>query len=144
MRRPTRETRRPKLCESPEAPCGELMPKVSSGAGDGALALQPVRDAIDTGELTALAASPPLLQLPVAVKRDMPDKLRASLQSALVDLKKTKPGRQILASAMMTGMGKAEDNDYDPHRRMASAVFEADRTASRPPVESPEPVSPTR
>lgn len=116
----------------------------AAGAGDGVLALQPVRDAIDTGELTALAASPPLLQLPVAVKRDIPAKLRASIQSALVDLQKSKAGREILASAMMTGMGKAEDSDYDPHRRMASAVFEADRAASRPSVEGPEPVSPTR
>ena len=116
----------------------------AAGAGDGALALQPVRDAIDTGELRALAASPPLLQLPVAVKRDMPEKLRASIQLALVDLMKSEAGKQILASAMMTGMGTAEDGDYDPHRRMVSAVLGADGAAIRPWAEGPEPLSPTR
>lgn len=109
------------------------------GAGDGVLALQPVKEAIDTSELTALAASAPLLQLPVAVKRDVPAKLRVSIQTALVDLKKSEAGRKILAAALMTGMGKAEDNDYDPHRRMVSAVFGPDGV---PPVEGHEAVSP--
>ena len=104
----------------------------AAGAGDGALALQPIKDAIDTGELTALATSPALLQLPVAVRRDMPARLRASIQLALVDLENSEAGRQILAAAMMTGMGKAEDSDYDPHRKMANAVFEADGAASKP------------
>ena len=106
----------------------------AAGAGDGVLALQPVRDAIDTTELTALAASPPLLQLPVAVKRELPAQLRLSIQSTLVNLETSEAGRQILASAMMTGMGRAEDSDYDPHRRMSSAVFEADGAASKPSV----------
>jgi phosphonate transport system substrate-binding protein len=95
----------------------------AAGAGDGVLDLPEVRNAINTDELTALAVSAPLLQLPVAVKHAMPAKLRASIQSILVDLKNSEAGRQVLKSAIMTGMGKAGDTDYDPHRKMATAVF---------------------
>jgi phosphonate transport system substrate-binding protein len=94
----------------------------AAGAGDGVLELPVVRKAINTDELTALAVSAPLLQLPVAAKRDMPAKLRASIQSILVDLKNSEAGKQVLKSASMTGMGKAEDKDYDPHRKMVREV----------------------
>ncbi len=103
----------------------------AAGVGDGVPALRAVREAIDIAELTALAESPPLLQLPVAVRRDMPAALRASIQSALLDLEKSEAGRQALASALMTGMSKAEDRDYDAHRRVAAEVFESDRAASK-------------
>jgi len=95
----------------------------AAGAGDGVLELPVVRKAINTDELTALAVSAPLLQLPVAVKRAMPAKLRASIQSILVDLKSSEAGKQVLKSAIMTGMGKAEDRDYDPHRNIVRAVM---------------------
>jgi phosphonate transport system substrate-binding protein len=101
----------------------------AAGAGDGVLELPEIRNAVNTDELTALAVSAPLLQLPVAVKRDMPAKLRASIQSILVALKNSEAGRQVLRSAIMTGMGKAQDGDYDPHRKMAAAVFGAEDTA---------------
>src|SRR5262245_35526628 len=55
----------------------------AAGAGDGVLELQAVKDAVDTGDLTVLAVSTPLLQLPVAVRRDVPVKLRAAIQSIL-------------------------------------------------------------
>jgi len=103
----------------------------AAGAGDGVLELPEVRNAINTDELTALAVSAPLLQLPVAVKRDLPAKLRASIQSILVDLKNSEAGRQVLKSAIMTGMGKAGDRDYDPHREMAAAVFGPEGTAGQ-------------
>jgi phosphonate transport system substrate-binding protein len=53
----------------------------------------------------------------------MPPRLRASIQSILVDLKNSESGRQVLASAVLTGMGKAEDRDYDPHRKIVRAVM---------------------
>jgi len=98
----------------------------AAGAGEGVPALRAVRESIDINDVRVLASSVPLLQLPVAVKRDISTTLRASIQSALLDLKETEAGRQALASALMTGMGKAEDKDYDPHRRMAKYVFESD------------------
>jgi phosphonate transport system substrate-binding protein len=101
----------------------------AAGAGDGVLELPAIRNVIDTDELTALAVSEPLLQLPVAVKRGMPVKLRASIQSILVNLKSSEAGRQVLKSANLTGMGKAGDRDYDPHRKIATAVLGSEGTA---------------
>lgn len=94
-----------------------------AGAGDGVLDLPMVKKAINTDELVTLAVSAPLLQLPVAVKRAMHPKLRMSVQSTLVNLKNTEAGRQVLKSAVMTGMSTAEDKDYDPHRQIVRAVI---------------------
>ena len=102
----------------------------AAGAGDGVLDLPVVKKAINAEELSALAVSAPLLQLPVAVKRNMPPKLRASIQSILVNLSASQPGQQVLKSALLTGMGKAEDKDYDPHRKIVRAVLG--------PVEAPQ------
>jgi phosphonate transport system substrate-binding protein len=95
----------------------------AAGAGDGVLELPLVKKAIKTDELVTLAVSSPLLQLPVAVKRAMHPKLRMSIQSTLVNLKNTEAGRQVLKSAILTGMSKAEDKDYDPHRKIVHAVI---------------------
>lgn len=103
----------------------------AAGAGDGVLELPAVRNTINTDELTVLAVSVPLLQLPVAVKRGMPAKLRASIQSILVDLKSSEAGRRVLKSANLTGMGKAGDKDYDPHRKIATAVLGSEGAAGQ-------------
>lgn len=103
----------------------------AAGAGDGVLELPVVASAINTSELTALAVSEPLLQLPVAVKRDMPARLRAAIQGTLVGLKDSEAGQQVLKSAVMTGMGRAEDKDYDPHRKIVRAVMGPGEPARR-------------
>ena len=95
----------------------------AAGAGDGVLDLPQVKKAINADELMALAVSQPLLQLPVAVKHTMPARLRESVQSILVNLKNSESGKQVLKAAAMTGMGKAEDTDYDPHRKIVRAVM---------------------
>jgi len=95
----------------------------AAGAGDGVLDLPLVRKSINIDDLKVLAVSDPLLQLPMAVKRTMSAKLRISIQSILVNLKNSEAGNQVLKSAVMTGMGKAEDKDYDPHRKIVRAVM---------------------
>lgn len=95
----------------------------AAGGGDIVLDLPVVKNAINAQELRLLAATEPLLFLPWAVKRTMPAKLAESIQSILVDLKNSEAGKQVLKSAVMTGMGKAEDKDYDPHRKIARAVM---------------------
>jgi phosphonate transport system substrate-binding protein len=95
----------------------------AAGAGADVMDLPVVKSAINTDELTILAESAPLLQLPWAVKRDMPSNLRASIQSILVHLKNSDAGQQVLKAAVMTGMGKADDKDYDPHRKIVRAVI---------------------
>ena len=85
---------------------------------------QPViKDAIDTQEIRILASTEPLLFLPWALKSAMPARLAQSIQSALLDLKNSDAGRRVLKSAIMTSIEKAEDRDYDPHRKMITAVF---------------------
>lgn len=95
----------------------------AAAAGDVVLELAEVRSAMNTDELTALAVSAPLLQLPVAVRRDMPARLRTEIQAILTALEHNEAGRQVLKAAALTGMGKAEDRDYDPHRKIAVAVL---------------------
>ena len=94
----------------------------AAGSGDGAIEQPGLKSAINTDELAVLAVSEQLLHLPWAVKRTTPAKLRESIQSALVDLENSEAGKKILKSAVLTGIGKAEDKDYDPHRRMVRAV----------------------
>ncbi len=81
--------------------------------------------------MAVLAVSEKLLHLPWAVKRTMPAKLRDSIQSTLVNLENSEAGRKVLKSAVMTGIGKAEDKDYDPHRKMVRAVMGSAESAQR-------------
>jgi len=95
----------------------------AAGGGDILIDLPVVKNAINAQELTVLAVTEPLLFLPWAVKRSMPPKLRESIQTIMIGLGRSEAGREILTAAEATGMGKAEDKDYNPHRRMTSAVF---------------------
>ena len=101
----------------------------AAGGGDILIDLPVVKNAINTQELRLLAKTEPLLFLPWAVKRTMPAKLAESIQSVLLDLKNSDAGKQVLKSAIMTGMGNAGDRDYDPHRKMTTAVFGPGGTA---------------
>jgi len=94
----------------------------AAGSGDGAVEQPVLKSAINTDELNVLAVSEELLHLPWAVKRTMPVRLLESIRSALVDLESSEAGRQVLKSAVLTGIGKADDKDYDPHRNMVKAV----------------------
>lgn len=95
----------------------------AAGSGDGAIEQPVLKNAINTDELAILAVSEELLHLPWAVRRTMPAKLREAIQSALVDLENSEAGRKVLKSAVLTGIGKADDKDYDPHRKMVRAVM---------------------
>ncbi|MBC7780190.1 MAG: PhnD/SsuA/transferrin family substrate-binding protein [Proteobacteria bacterium] len=94
----------------------------AAGAGDAAIGQAAVKSAINTDELTVLAVSDQLLHLPWAVRRSMAAVLRESIQSVLLELEAGDAGRKVLQSAGLTGIGKAEDKDYDPHRKMVRAV----------------------
>ena len=95
----------------------------AAGGGDVLLNMPVIKNAINVQELRLLAVTEPLLFLPWAVKRTMPAKLGDSIQSILVDLGRNDTGKKVLKAAMITGMGKAADRDYDPHRKMTTAVF---------------------
>jgi len=99
----------------------------AAGGGDILIDLPVVRNAIDAQELRILAATEPLLFLPWAVKRSMPAKLRDSIQALMIGLENDEAGKNVLGAAKATGMGKAEDRDYNPHRKMTAAVFGHDK-----------------
>lgn len=95
----------------------------AAGGGDILIDLPVVKNAINTGELRILATTEPLLFLPWAVKRNMPAKLREQVQSVLTELGRTESGKGVLKAAKTTGIEKAEDKEYAPHRKMIEAVF---------------------
>ncbi len=95
----------------------------AAGGGDILIDLPVVRNAINTQELRILAMTEPLLFLPWAVKRSMPAKLRDSIASILQELDESDAGKSVLKAAKTTGIEKAEDNDYAPHRKMTDALF---------------------
>jgi phosphonate transport system substrate-binding protein len=101
----------------------------AGGGGDILIDLPVVKNAIDTQQIKLLAATEPLLFLPWAVKRSMPAKLAEAIQSNLIELGRTDAGRAVLKAAQTTGIQKAGDNDYEPHRRMINAVFGPEGTA---------------
>jgi len=119
------------IAVTPENAVVALYYKQADAAGGGEVVLdQPaVKNAINVQELRLLATTEPLLFLPWAVKRTMPATLAGSIQSILLDLKNSEAGKQVLKSAIMTGIGKAGDSDYQPHRLITTAVFGAEGNA---------------
>jgi phosphonate transport system substrate-binding protein len=107
------------LAVSPPNALIALHHKQAAAAGGGELLidLPVVKRAIDVRELRILAATEPVLFLPWAVKRSMPANLRESIQSLLVGMTNDEAGRRVLEAAVLTGMRKAEDRDYEPHIR---------------------------
>jgi phosphonate transport system substrate-binding protein len=95
----------------------------AAGSGDGVLDQPALKNAINTDDLTVIAVTEQLLHLPWAVNRAVPAPLRESIRSALVDLENSEAGKTVLKSAVLSGIGKAEDKDYDPHRKMVRAVL---------------------
>jgi phosphonate transport system substrate-binding protein len=95
----------------------------AAGSGDIVIEQPAIRNAIDSSQLTALAVSEQLLHLPWAVRRGMPAKQRESIRSTLVNLENSEEGRKDLRAALLSGIGKADDKDYEPHRRMVRAVL---------------------
>jgi phosphonate transport system substrate-binding protein len=103
----------------------------AAGGGDILVDLPVVKKAIDTQEIKLLASTEPLLFLPWAVKRTMPAKVSESIQTILVELTSNESGKSVLKTARTTGIGKANDKDYDPHRKMTHAVFGAEGGAKQ-------------
>ena len=101
----------------------------AAGGGDILHDLAAVKKVMNTDEVMILAATEPLLFLPWAVKRTMPQQLAESIQAILIDLGNSGPGKDALKAARTTGIRKAGDADYDPHRKMTHAVFGPDGIA---------------
>lgn len=97
----------------------------AAGSGDMVIDQPAIKNAINPEELTVLAVSEQVLHLPWAVRRTMPAQLREAIQAALVDLENSESGREVLKAALLSGIGKAQDRDYDAARKMVRAVLNA-------------------
>jgi phosphonate transport system substrate-binding protein len=95
----------------------------AAGSGDMVIGQPALRNAINADELTALAVSEQLLHLPWTVRRTMSVQQREAIQLALVNLENSDAGKNVLKAALLTGIGKADDRDYDPARKMVQAVM---------------------
>jgi len=93
----------------------------AAGAGDAVLGL--VAKQINIGEMKVLAKGEQYAQLPWAVKHSMDSSLKNRIQSILINLKNSDKGKRILKRAKLTGIVKATDKDFNPHRRIVQAVL---------------------
>jgi phosphonate transport system substrate-binding protein len=94
----------------------------AGGAGDVVIDLPMVKRSIRTEEIAIIARSEPIVQLPWAVKRDMPEQLAQRIQQLLTTLKDSEEGRAILKTANLTGLVPSEDRDYDHCREIIREV----------------------
>ena len=94
----------------------------AGGVGDVVVEFPGIREKIDTSQLTFLAISDPVAHLPWAVKQDLAPQTTRQIQAAMVRLKDSAEGREILNRAKLTGLAIATDADYDVHRHIILRV----------------------
>jgi phosphonate transport system substrate-binding protein len=94
----------------------------AGGAGDVVIDLPMVRNSVRTEEIAIIAKSEPIVHLPWAVRRDMPEPLAKQIQQLLVTLKDSEEGRAILQVARLTGLVPSGDHDYDHCREIIREV----------------------
>ena len=90
----------------------------AAGAGDVVVGLKVVRDKIDTNQIKTLALGESFIQLPWAVKKDMPEKMARRIQELMTGLEQAKGGPEILKSAKVTAFRSATDSDFDKVRQI--------------------------
>ena len=95
----------------------------AAGIGDTFVHIPAVTGRIDVSEIKPLATSESLAHLPWAVKGSIADSLRSKIQKVFLSLNDSEQGKAILKKAKLTGLHKANDRDYDAHRKILIEVF---------------------
>jgi len=98
----------------------------AAGTGDKVLDFALFKNAIDREQLKYLIIGRQLPHLPWAVSSDVPESTRLRIQNILAGLDKTSAGRKILASAHLTGLRIARDNEYNQHRLIIREILKED------------------
>jgi len=93
----------------------------AAGSGDMIFRMGMVQKKVNVDELRFLAKGEAIAHLPWAVKKDMSDRLREQIQTAMLALNKDKP--HLLAEALLTGLSPAVDADFDKHRAIIKSVL---------------------
>ncbi len=103
----------------------------AGGAGDVVIDLPVVKKSVQVEEIAILARSEPIVHLPWAVKREMPEPLAQRIQQLLAGLKDDEEGRAILKTARLTGLAPSEDRDYDRCREIVRELMPEDLQPER-------------
>ena len=90
----------------------------AAGVGDIILNLPLIKKRVKTEQMKFIAISEPLPHIPWAVKNDMPDALKNSIQTILSTLHETDAGKKILQAAKLTRLHTSVDKDYDVARKI--------------------------
>ncbi len=98
----------------------------AAGAGDVVIGLKVVRDKINTNDMKRLARSEPFVQLPWAVKQDMPAQMSQKIQQLMIGLDKTEAGMDILKKAKVTAFRAASDEDFAKVREIVKFTLGED------------------
>ncbi len=99
----------------------------AAGAGDVVMKLPTVTHIAKVDDLRYLAVSKPIKQLPWAVRRDHPAKLRDRIQALMTGLGTSDEGKAILKAAHVNGFSQVVDGDYDSAREIITDVMPGSR-----------------
>jgi phosphonate transport system substrate-binding protein len=94
----------------------------AGGAGDVVIDLPVIKRMVQTEEITIISRSEPIVHLPWAVKRDMPERLIERIRQLMTTLSDHEEGLAILKVARMTGLTSSKDRDYNRCREIIQEV----------------------
>jgi phosphonate transport system substrate-binding protein len=103
----------------------------AAGTGDVIIRLEMVKKIIDVGAMQYLARTEPMAHLPWAVNPAIDSDLKQQMQQAMLVLKDTPAGQDILDSIRLSGLVKAEDSDYTIIEKMVRDVYGDDLGISK-------------
>jgi len=103
----------------------------AAGSADVILRLDVVKDAIDVTQLTYLAKTEPMAQLPWAVHPRLSSDEVQAIKDVLMHLHDTPVGQKLLDNAKLSGLDETRDSDYNPHRKIIRDIYGDDLGLSR-------------
>jgi len=95
----------------------------AAGTGDIIMKVPSVTQSIDVSKIKILAQSEQMAHVPWAVSDKLNKSLQTKIQNALLKLNNTPSNRTLLKKANISGLVKADDKTYDPHRKIIKVVF---------------------
>ena len=117
-----------KFAKNPPSSVIGVFNKVADAAGSGnvILKIKAVKSKIDVKQMKLLAESEPFVQLPWAVKSDMPEAKVKKIQAVMTSLKGTPDGDKILKSAKVTNFYSVSDGDFTKVREITKFAIGED------------------
>jgi phosphonate transport system substrate-binding protein len=98
----------------------------AAGSGNVIVRISAVTSKINADDITILAESEHFTQLPWAVKNGMSPAKAKKIQDAMVGLKNSAQGKEILKTAKVTGFYAVSDNDFNKVREITKFAIGED------------------